>query len=290
MREVNEKYGCPIACKYCVITKVECRKKLWDKKTLIGLNRAVTILNPPPDKNDKKALAEFYDFPLELLCGDIVGFNAISDPFWMKYENELKYFLENVSPLAKLVVCVTKFNVSDEMLKKLSRIPNFRLNVSITGLDAVEKTKTSDRLDLLRRAKKFKVKAFPIVHPYIAGMSDLSFLPELKKLGYDFIDFKGLRYNHENMKTWMPKNSQKFYRGTEEKEILPEDGWREKVESAGLKLQSLKKWYKKDCKNFQPKLKEKEARESVEKILPFANITSSATDAEVIRASILRRT
>lgn len=283
----TQQYGCPISCKYCVITKVDSRRSLWNKKTIIGINKAVTILNPPPNMDDKEAVAEFYNFPLDLFKGDYVGFNAISDPFWGKYEKELDYFLENVSPLAKLVTCVTKFPISDKTFEKLAKYKNFRLIVSITGLDTIEKSDTKSRLLNLQKAKAYGIKAFPICHPYIAGMSDLSFLPKLKEIGYDFIDVKGLRYNHENMKEWIPESSQKFYVGTQEKEILPEDGWREKIEQAGLSLKSLKEWYKND--KLSPKLDIKEATEKVNKILEYANITSSDTDDAVVQAAIKRR-
>ncbi|MBU0585979.1 hypothetical protein KJ780_00550, partial [Candidatus Micrarchaeota archaeon] len=56
-------HGCPVGCEYCVITKVESRRELWNKKTILGLNKAVTILNPPPDLSNEKAVQEFYDFP-----------------------------------------------------------------------------------------------------------------------------------------------------------------------------------------------------------------------------------
>ncbi len=287
--KLNKKYGCPIGCKYCVITEVDCRRTMWEEKTLIGLNRAVTILNPPPDLNDQKSVAEFYNFPLELLRGDIVGFNAISDPFWPKYSKELDYFLEKVAPIAKLVVCVTKFNISDAMLIRLSKIPNFRLTVSITGLDTLEGTKTKDRLDLLARAKRLGVKAFPIVHPYIAGMSDLAFLPKLKKLGYDFIDVKGFRYNEKNMGEWLSETAKEFYNGTNEQETLPIDGWLKKVLDSGLKIKSLKTWYSESLLDNFPCLSERDSVLCVDKILSYANITSSSSNKEVIRAAIRRR-
>ncbi len=281
------KAGCPIDCKYCVITKVDSRRSLWDKHTIIGINKAVTILNPPPDMNDKQAIKEFYDFPLGLFEGDYVGFNAISDPFWGIYEKELDYFLENVSPIAKLVTCVTKFPISDKTFVKLAKYKNFRLIVSITGLDSIEKSDTKSRLLNLQKAKEYGIEAFPICHPYIAGMSDLSFLKKLREIGYKYIDVKGLRYNHQNMSSWMPEKSQKYYIGTNEKEILPEDGWRERLKQEGFELKSLKSWYRKD--NLSPKLTLEQAKEKVQKILQFANITSSDTDQAVIDAAIQRR-
>jgi DNA repair photolyase len=279
--------GCPIGCRYCVVTKVASRRTLWQKRTILGLNKAATIFNAPPDKNDPEAMAEFYHFPVEMFHGDIVSFNAVSDPFWPKYQPELEYFLTAVAPVAKLVVGVTKFILTDEMLKRLSQVPNFRLIVSITGLDQLEKTKTVDRLDLLRRAKKFGVKAFPLIHPYIAGVSALSFLPELKKLGYDFVDVKGFRYNSKTM-NWLPAASRKYYEKSKEKEILPEDGWREKIQNADLTLVPLKDWYALDLPT-EPKLSPAEAKEKVSFILKYANITSSDTRAAVICAAIKRR-
>jgi DNA repair photolyase len=284
----KEKTSCPISCKYCVITKVNSRRNLWNKKTIIGMNKAVTILNPPPDRQDKKAMDDFYNFPIELLKGDIVSFNALSDPFWPKYENELDYFLKKISPISKLVVCVTKFPISDKTLKRLAEISNFRLTVSITGLNSLEKRNSSQHIELLRNAKEYGIKAFPLIHPYIAGLSDLSFLPELKEMNYEYIDIKGLRYNHENMKNWMPAESQRYYINTNEKEILPEDGWREKIMSSGLKIKSLKEWYKENCPSA-PKLAEEIAKKNVAELIKYANITSSDADEAVIKSAVLRR-
>ena len=108
----------------------------------------------------------------------------------------------------------------------------------------------------------------------------MSFLPELKKLGYDYVDVKGLRYNHETMSKWMPIESQKYYIGTEEKEILPDDGWREKVIAAGLQLKTLKQWHR-EKPVLGPHLNRVEAEKRVKKLLQYANITSLNTDEAV---------
>lgn len=187
-RDETRGAGCPVNCRYCVITQVQYRARVWRERFLIGLNKAVTILNPPRDRNDAQALASFYNFPLELLEGDRVGFNAISDAFWPKYRPELEWFLERVAPIAKAVTCVTKFPVSAAMMQRLAAIPHFQLNVSITGLDGIEATTTRSRLRTLALAREYGVAAFPTVHPYIAGMSDLSFLPELARLGWNCKD------------------------------------------------------------------------------------------------------
>ena len=282
-------HGCPVNCEYCVITEVESRRELWNQKTILGINKAATILNPPPDMGDKKARQEFYDFPVELLRGDIVGFNAISDPFWPKYQEALQHFLDTVPQVAKLAVFVTKWNPSDKVLNQLAEIPNARLTVSITGLDELERTKTAHRLSVLRRAKERNIQTFPIVHPYIAGMTDLSFLPVLRDMGYDVIDVKGLRYNPQTMNRWMPEAAQRFYQNTAEKETLPEDGWREQVEAAGLKLMPPREWYRIGWDKLTPHLEQAEAQELTQKIFDRANVTSSDSNQAVFEAAIQRR-
>lgn len=282
-------YGCPVKCKYCVISKVGYRREAWNKRTILGLNKAVTIFNPPLDLQDKKSLNEFYEFPIDLFKGDFVGFNAISDPFWPKYRKELEFFLNNVSRVAKIITCVTKFNPPDEILDKLSEIDNFRLVVSVTGLDSIEEIRTEERLNLLERAKEKGIKAFPIIHPYIAGMSDLSFLPRLKRMGYEEVDVKGLRYDPKTMSFWMPSNSVAFYENSGEREILPEDGWKDAIASVGLKLRNLKDWYREGFDLMQPKLEREEAEALVNEILKKANITSSDSNEAVIEEAIKRR-
>jgi len=281
-------HGCPVNCAYCVITEVVKRREAWNERTLLGINKAVTILNPPPAR-DPAALKEFYDFPVELLRGDIVGLNAISDPFWPKFANELEWFLSHVSPVAKLITCVTKWNVSDRVLDRLAEIPNFRLIVSMTGLDALEKTTTEMRLSVLQRAKARGIAAFPIVHPYIPEMSDLSFLPALKDMGYDEVDIKGLRYNPYTMNAWMPESVQKHFVDSGEDEVLVDDGWSEKVAGAGLTKVGLKRWYRKGFDTLTPHLSREEAADLVGQIIARANITSSDTDEAVVREAIERR-
>ena len=157
-------YGCPVGCKYCVVTEVERRNRQWRASSLLGVNKSVTILNPPPNLGNEVARRSFYEFPLELLRGDIVGFNGISDPFWPKFRAELDYVLREVPRVAKILSLVTKFEVTDEEMARLAEIPNVRLTVSITGLDTLENTSTRSRLRTLARAKQYGVRAFPIVH------------------------------------------------------------------------------------------------------------------------------
>lgn len=279
-------YGCPVECKYCVISQVAYRREQWEKRFLVGMNKAVTILNPPPDRDNKKALESFYSFPLELLRGDVVGFNAISDPFWAKYRPELEWFLEHVPPVAKGVTLVTKMPVSPGVMRRLAQIPNLLINISITGLDQIEMTNTESRLRTLALAKQYGVRAYPVIHPYIAGMTDLSFLPVLRELGYNKVDVKGLRFD-PIMADWMPPSTSRLYQGTTG-EVLIEDGWRKKLQEAGLQSMSLREWTSLVVKDV-PCLPLEEAKKNVERLLQIGNITSSDTDEAVIEAMVKRR-
>ena len=280
--------ACPIGCKYCHVSEVSYRRKAWQRKFLIGLNKTATVFNPPIDLEDKSALQTFYDFPLELFTGDIVGFNAITDPFWSKYRNELSFFLERVPNLAKSVVCVTKFPVTRKQMLILSSIPNFLLNVSITGLDMLEKTSTENRLKTLSLAKEYGVKAFPVIHPYIHGMTNLYFLKELKKLGYEEVDIKGFRYD-PSMSSFLPKHVNAVYNSFTGIESFPYEGIiKENIKAAGIQIIPLRNWVNKQTSQ-EKSIPLELATSYVNQILSYANITSSASSKEVIIHCIRRR-
>ena len=277
---------CPVGCKYCAVSQIDCRRSLWNKSTLIGINKAVTFINPPPDITNKAEVERFYNLDPGLFEGDILCFNAISDPFWQKYHCELDYFLCTFNKVAKIMTCVTKMPVPEKLMEKLSSYRNFRLIVSITGLEQLEKTTTKSRLKTLELAKKYKVEAFPLCHPYIACMTDLGFLSALKALGYNEIDIKGLRYN-PRFNEWLPENAVHLYEGSDEKEILIND-FEEELNKSGLKKVSLKEWYKKQ-ELRTPSLDYETARLKVTEVFKMANITSSDTDKQVFDAAVQRR-
>lgn len=261
------KYGtCPVDCRYCVIRNVGNRKSLWQERpTAMSINKAVTIVNSRiPD--------------VSILEGDIVGYNAISDPFWKRFDSDLKWFLREVSPVARLVTCVTKMTPSQEIWNILQDIPNFRLVVSVTGLDTLERIPTAARIETLAEAKQRGIQAFSLVHPYIDGMSDLAFLKDLE--GYDHIDIKGLRYD-PSMNDWMPVAVQKIYSGSENTEF-PVDT--RKLNLYGKKIKSLKSWYQ----GFdERRISLGKAETLVDKVLETAHITSS--DPEGVRVAAIKR-
>lgn len=285
------KPACPNACKYCFITEHDNRREVWNKNPIAGINRACTYINVPPwIESDKKSQDRFYNFPWEILRGDFVGFTAISDPFWPKLTKYTHYFIEKTSRLAKAITCVTKWPISEEEMKKLSHYKNLYLVIGITGNQPpVEKFTIEQHLQTLALAKKHKVNALPIIHPYISGVSDLYFLPKIKNLGYDYISVKGLRYCHSQMKDWMPEKSREFYIDKENEEILPEDGWRKKIKDNELKLLSPKNWYIREASKNKPHLSKAEATKLVEKTMAIANTTTSTSKLEVKEAAIKRR-
>lgn len=285
------KPACPVACRYCFITEHDTRRETWNRNPLVGLNKATTFVNVAPWITDSPRDEErFYAFPWEILAGDFVGFTAITDPLWPKLERYLEHFIERVSPLAKVVTCVTKWPVTRETMKRLARVPNFMMVVAITGNHPpIEKVSVRKHLETLALAKELGVPALPISHPYIAGVSDLSFLPELKSMGYDEFDVKGFRYCDAQMRSWMPEASRRHYVGREDEEVLPEDGWRERVADAGFSLLSPRQWYLREGLSNGPHLSRPEAENLVGKVMELANIVSSASNTDVVEAAIRRR-
>jgi len=225
-----------------------------------------------------------------LLAGDFVGFTAITDPFWPRIDRYLWEWLDRASEHAKIVTCVSKWGISREVMKRLATYPSFFLVLGVTGNFSIEKVPLKTHLRTLEMAKEFWVPCLPISHPYISGVSDLSFLPQIKNMGYDYFDVKGLRYCSANMSSWMPDTSKPYYQGFEDSEILPEDGWREMVADAGLKLLSPRAWYLAEAvkRNLSPRLSVEEASRLVDMILNIANVVSSDID-NVRDAAILRR-
>jgi hypothetical protein len=283
--------ACPVACRYCFITEHDRRREVWNAQPLAGLNKATTFVNVSPWINENpEEQARFLGFPWEILAGDFVGFTAVSDPLWPELDKYLWQFLERVSPLAKVVTCVSKWPVTRETMVRLARVPNFMLVVTITGNHPpIERVSVRKHLETLALAKEMGVTALPISHPYIAGVSDLSFLPELKALGYDEFDVKGFRYCDARMRSWLPEQARRHYVGREDEEVLPEDGWRERVTDAGLTLLSPRQWYLREGLSRSPHLSRPEAEACVAKVMELANVVSSGTNADVVEAAIQRR-
>ena len=295
MKQFKNGQVCTGSCAYCAVTEVksnranEWKKRFESNEFVISINKPTTIFNPPPLYllDSEEANEAFYKFPLELFKSDFVGFCAISDPMLPYYRDHLNWFLDNVPQVAKVVSMITKFPIDRKLMEKLASVPNFQLFVSTTGLDNIEATTTRSRLKTLALAKEYGVRALPVVHPYISGMTNLSFLTNLKKIGYDEVSLKGLRYD-SSMKYWMPSNVSKLYEGTEGKETLIEDGYKDTVNSYGVEIISLKDWALENALTDRG-IGIEEATELTDKLLAFANITSSDSNDAVREAAIKRR-
>jgi len=285
------KPACPVACRYCFITEHDTRRSVWNQNPIAGINKACTYINVPPwIGDDPTAQDRFLQFPWECLEGDFVGFTAITDPLWPKLDKWLWHFLDQVSPLAKAVTCCSKWPVSSQQMRRLAQYPNFFLVVGISGNESpIEQVSVQKHLETLALAREYGVRALPIAHPYIAGVSDLGFLPELRQLGYNEISVKGLRYCDAQMRSWMPESSRQYYVGQEDEEVLPEDGWREKVADTGFSLLSPKQWYLREGMGMSPHLSRDRAEELVDQVMTLANVTSSSNATAVRETAVARR-
>ncbi len=283
--------ACPVACKYCHVTELDLdRSNNWSKG-MIGINKACTFINVPPWINDDKVSQNKFDhIPYHLLDGDWVGWTAITDGLMPQLRPYFWKWVEQTSSRAKLLTVVTKWPINRQLMKELAIIPNFYLVVTITGNPyPIELVNTKVHLRTLQYAQEYGVKALPMCHPYISGVSDLSFLGELYKLGYNQISIKGLRYNPITMASWMPESSQVLYNNTNLEEVLPDDGWETKVSQSGFTLLSPKQWYNQNTNLLFPKLSWDQASDQVNSLIPYTQIASSASSDEVIEAAIRRR-
>ncbi len=283
--------ACPVACKYCFITEHDTRRSVWNTNPVAGVNKACTFVNVTPwVTEDPAEQRRFAEFPWEILRGDIVGFTAITDPFWPKIARYFWQWLERATEVAKLTTAVTKWPITPTVMRRLSAFPNFRLVVGITGNERLERVPTQRHLETLALAKEHGVLALPISHPYIAGVSDLSFLPRLRALGYDHFDVKGFRYCDAQMGEWLPEASRRHYVGREDAEVLAEDGWRERVADAGLSLVSPRQWYVAEAQRLHlgPNLDRETAQSLVRKVFELANVVSSDQHA-VFDTAVARR-
>lgn len=188
---------CPVDCKYCLLSKIEKRRAGWDKGKRIGVNNTNVFLgrlpgDPPMDK---------MGFDFSILENDFVGFGIV-DCFWDKFRDDLKFMLDNLDNFKiKRLVLISKIPVDDELI---SLLKDRRVLVvySMTGLDkyvGLENTTTADRFLSMEKLVKAGIETFPLIHPFIMGVSDVSFLSNLRNIGINDFGFKGFRYNKETM-------------------------------------------------------------------------------------------
>lgn len=284
--------ACPIACQYCHVTELDAdRTKKWSEG-LLGINKACTFVNIPPwISQDKATQKRFIETPWYLLDGETVGWTAVTDGFMPQLRPYFWHWVEQLSDRVKCLTVVTKWPLKSSFVKELAKVKNLLIVVTITGNSPpVEKVSAGSHLVTLALLKEAGVPALPMCHPYIAGVSDLSFLPKLKELGYDRISIKGLRYNPLTMQDIIPPEYRHYYEGKGIEEILPEDSWRDRVNEAGLTLLSPQQWYQQWTKaNAQHKAVSLGcATENVNELWTLCQVASSHPN-EVKMAAINRR-
>ena len=188
---------CPVDCKYCLLSKIEKRRAGWDNGKRIGVNNTNVFLgclpgDPPMDK---------MGFDFSILENDFVGFGII-DCFWDKFRDDLKFMLDNLDNFKiKRLVLISKIPVDDELVSLL-KDKRVLVVYSMTGLDkytGLENTTTADRFLSMEKLVKAGIDTFPLIHPFIMGVSDVSFLSNLRNIGITDFGFKGFRYNKETM-------------------------------------------------------------------------------------------
>ncbi len=236
------KPACLVACKYCHVTELDTDRSAKWSQGLLGINKACTFMNVPPwISEDEATQTRFYQTPWHLFKGDFAGWTAVTDGFMPSLRPYFWQWVENVSPVAKLVTVVTKWGINRDFMRELAQIPNLFLVITITGnRPPIERIPPEVHLRSLALAKEYGVRCLPMCHPYISGVSDLSFLPRISEMGYTEICVKGLRYNPETMGVWMPDISKPFYENNGIEEVLPNDGWQEKIQFNHLSLLSPK--------------------------------------------------
>lgn len=188
---------CPVDCKYCLLSKIEKRRAGWDNGKRIGVNNTNVFLgrlpgDPPIDK---------MGFDFSILENDFVGLGIV-DCFWDKFRDDLKFMLDNLDNFKiKRLVLISKIPVDDELINLL-RDKRVLVVYSMTGLDkytGLENTTTADRFSSMEKLVKAGIDTFPLIHPFIIGVSDVSFLSNLRNIGINDFGFKGFRYNKETM-------------------------------------------------------------------------------------------
>lgn len=273
--------GCPVQCKYCMVTQIDSRREQWKARPTYGINKTVFFINSEPGDSLSTVPAKWLDY-------EYVGYQGTSDPFWSIHEHGLREICElSVNTKMRSLVLVTKMEEAVQALNWLKHYKKIKLVVSITGLDLLEKTTTVSRLKTIQKAKRLGMQVLPLIHPYIHGVSDLGFLEDLFTMGIRQVSVKGFRYNHRLMSAWgrkiIPANILEEYKKANEKEVLLGDA-QQKIAKAGLRNIEFRDWVHVRGKGMNGQ----EAINTVKDILRNCVVSSSDKD-NVFDAAVNRR-
>lgn len=299
---VNLKEGiptCPVQCKYCMAQKIDIRLEHWKSTSRIGMNKSCTFFNRLPQDPPLEQM----NLPWELLDGEYLGFQGITDCFWDIFKDDLRYLVQKVknSNIRKLCL-ISKIPLDNEQLQILLPIKD-KLTVcySITGLDKLEKTTTQARIQSLVEVRKNGIDAFPVIHPYIHKYSNVEEVMELlEKNQFKEVNWKGFRYNKNNMKSlekYIPEDILNKYigEGKEEEILIGEDYLKNLANKHNIKFCDLKEYLHriKDNKYLEIKCSKEEfiqnVKYQVNELAKQCVFSSSARKEDVIENCIKRR-
>ena len=268
---------CPVECQYCMASKIDQRSKYWNNGSRIGINKSCIFINRlVTDDPLKESNIDF-----SILEGDVVGFQGITDCFWNVFFDDFKI---------KKLVLTTKMPVTNKIIKLLKG-KRVLVVYSLTGLDFLEKTSTETRLNSIEKLLKNDIDVFPIIHPYIYKISDISFLPKLQELGIKQISFKGFRYNPNNMKElekYIPIEILKQYDKNEEEVLLGKEFLKNEIKKYSLEYIDLKEYIYNSLDNIYS-FDEKLVREKVKKIVNDIVISSSEKKIDTLIDYVVKR-
>lgn len=278
---------CPVECKYCMASKIDQRSKYWNNGSRIGINKSCIFINRViTDKPLKESNIDF-----TILEGDVVGFQGITDCFWNVFYDDLKFLVDNLDNFKiKKLVLTTKMPVTDDIIN-LIKDKRVLVVYSLTGLDFLEKTSTEIRLNSIEKLLKNNIDVFPIIHPYIHNISDISFLPKLQELGIKQISFKGFRYNPNNMKElekYIPIEILKQYDKNEEEVLLGKEFLKNEIKKYDLEYIDLKEYIYNSLDNIYS-FDEKLVRKRVKKIVNDIVISSSEKNLDTLIDYVVKR-
>lgn len=278
---------CPVECKYCMASKIDQRSKYWNNGSRIGINKSCIFINRViTDKPLKES-----DIDFTILEGDVVGFQGITDCFWNVFYDDLKFLVDNLDNFKiKKLVLTTKMPVTDDIIN-LIKGKRVLVVYSLTGLDFLEKTSTRIRLNSIEKLLKNNIDVFPIIHPYIHNISDISFLPKLQELGIKQISFKGFRYNPNNMKElekYIPIEILKQYDKNEEEVLLGKEFLKNEIKKYDLEYIDLKEYIYNSLDNIYS-FDEKLVRKRVKKIVNDIVISSSEKNLDTLIDYVVKR-
>jgi DNA repair photolyase len=277
--------ACPVSCRYCMAAKIDARSRFWNGSYRIGANKTCTFVNRFPGDPPLSRM----DIPWNLMRGELLGFEGASDCFWDVYDADLRWLLDRLDDFGiQRLVLTTKIPVTE---RQAAMLCGKRVCViySVTGLDALERTTTDSRIEAMSRLRELGIETHPLIHPYIYGYSDLSFLPKLARAGFHEAAVKGFRYNSRamNLSGIIPDEILSRYKGDESEESIGLDHAKEAMKESGIMPVPLRSFLRPEKEYAVP---EAEAKRDSEALIKRCVISSSANVKAVVDAMIARRT